>query len=294
MRLNSITGYNFKSSFYKTSSKTQTFTQPNFKNKELKLPKYPLNFNYNANISFKGMLDKDEYGNTLVHDYAYSNQFEELDQLAQKNLKDFKTAVRTKNEDGNTPLHEAAQDSAESVEIIAKYAPYEFNVTMLATNENLETPMHIAAQYPNVLEIMAEATFNTEIFQKAVKMLDEGGKTPIHIAASDPESLETIYQHAPLEFKEAVKTQDKYNRTPVHEAVNGGSIASLKIMQQYAPKEFKQALKIADKDGKTPFYLAGKDELKFLKENYPQEFKNTMLDASNFLNNAISITFNSL
>lgn len=225
-----------------------------------------------VNLSFKGH-------STPVHDevfHIFLYDDESLEMMAKDSPDEFKKNVLTQDEDGNTPIHIAADtNNTSALSIFAEHAPDEFKQAVSIQNDEGLTPVHRAVvKSPVFLWIIG--SYDPESFRESIILKDKNGKTPLHEAVLDknPNSLKVIAKYAPDEFKQAVLMQDEQGYTPVHLADKNKEI--LEIIAKHAPKEFKQTVSTKDNYGWTPvdyvtrvadFDTPNADDYKVYKEN---------------------------
>ena len=92
-----------------------------------------------VNLSFKGHSTPVHY--EVFHIFLYDD--ESLEMMAKDSPDEFKKNVLTQDEDGNTPIHIAADtNNTSALSIFAEHAPDEFKQAVSIQNDEGRTPVH--------------------------------------------------------------------------------------------------------------------------------------------------------
>ena len=154
----------------------------------------------------------------------------------------------TRDEDGNTPLHEAVRYNKNPAVITALLkAGADVNARTPKTEYGGgETPLHFAARKENPAVITAFARAGAEVNAR-----DKWGNTPLHDAAKkENPAVITALVAAGAE----VNARDQYGQTPLHEAATSNETPAVITAFARAGAE----VNARDKRGNTPLHDAAK------------------------------------
>lgn len=148
------------------------------------------------------LLERDEVGRTLAHQWAAEGKYKELRDLHARGI-DLNIADR----DGVTPVHRAAECNKWNViQVLAQ-----LDVDLSVRDICAQTPQHYGAwhNHKDVLRVLHELKANLDV-------QDEEGKTPAHYAARQGHCgvLRTLHKIN----ENLLRVKDKDNLTPLHYA----------------------------------------------------------------------------
>jgi len=161
-------------------------------------------------------LEKDIFGNTMLHNLAERNAPEYLDKISSVGIN-----LDVYNDDGYTALHLAASSGrVKNVKVLLKNG-----VDIFITRENKKN---------NAAHMAAERGFNdvlSALLDKAPSLSatrGHNGSSPLHVAAWDGylDTVRFLVEKSPAELN----LQDDYQYTPLHYAVDRGYVEIVKFL----------------------------------------------------------------
>ena len=173
---------------------------------------------------------KDEDGNTPLHIAAEEDDREAATLLLEKGA-----AVNAKGRFGSTPLHDAAKNNAVETATLL----IEKGAVVNAKRDDGWTPLHIAA----IKNAVATATLLVER-GAAVNAKDDHGDTPLHEAASK-NAVETATLL--VERGAAVNAKNNDGDTPLHLAAGDNEVETATLLLERGA-----AVNAKNNDGETP------------------------------------------
>jgi len=221
----------------------------------------------------------------VLNEAIFKNNIEMVKFIAKEFPEEFKLAITSKNEQGQTLVHKAAEQSdGELCEFIFKLAPAAFETTLTMKDNSGMTPISLGISSSNDKIILLASP---KALKEAMMMKDEGGMTPLHWAAHSKkiECIVNMAEKAPEEFKTAMLMQDDLGlaETPVMTAMNENNTEALKIFEKMAHVEFKKALLIKNEAESTVFHLYAANKNAMIGEiltqmanDSPDEFKSVI------------------
>ena len=182
----------------------------------------------------------DDNGGTPLHNAA----FEENIELVWMLISEFKADVSACDDSGTTPLHLAASNRHLGV---VRVLVSEFKVEVNVRNNSGNTPLHLATSYGCLclVRVLLSESCNPDVNAR-----DNSGVTPVHIAIR----LGNLGMVRMLisEFKADVNECTDSGDTPLHVAASKGYLDIVRMLVS----EFKADVNACNNQGSTPFDVA--------------------------------------
>ena len=197
---------------------------------------------YNAMANYQAVFDSGPDTKDGILAKSAKNRLDSL-------IKSWDEKVNAKDENGDTPLHSAAEEGDREAATLL----LEIGAAVNAKNNDGETPLHKAAgSFENAV---ATATLLIER-GAAVNAKDNDGRTPLHrvmypfsdIFNNDAVAIATLL----LERGAAVNAKDRWGYTPLHRAASAfkNAVATTLLVERGA------AVNAKNNDGETPLHKA--------------------------------------
>ena len=187
-----------------------------------------------------------------------------------KNLLELGARTDLVDEDGDTPLHEAAKENPAVVKLLLE-TQTKLTVDLNTPNKNGRTALHYACFYGDldVVSILLACGAKTDV-------VDSWGDSPLHDASGRdyPEVVERLLGKGGIN----INTQNKNGQTCLHVACLNGSVNVVRILLDHGAE-----IGLVDAKGNTPLHNA-------MTKNQPEIVKILPKVTADLVNNLVAIS----